>query len=624
MRVVQFLGLLAACLVFAFPIRAQTHFTADDILRVSPRANPDLVKALVENQSLLYDEGINSRIRVAHFLAQVMTETGGLRRLDENMNYSADRLLEVFSRRVISVDKARELGGKPQEIANWVYGNRLGNRGRHTNDGWDYRGSGYIQLTGRDNFSRRGLAIGLPLAEQPEVARKPVEGLKAAVAYWSAVSINDAADLNDRYRVRVLVNGPAAHGYEASVLWFNTIWVKVMRDRPEFGDKSLWIEASEEALPADDRVAVGSILSDLGFLAGSAVEASDEGIETALRSYQESRDLQVTGVLDEDTFYAITDPEEWRSVEATEFAALPMVDPDSGAAMILDSGTLVEDTQVFEPNDAVQLADGGVIGTDEANELAAAIETYADYEAAKGTYEGPIFVPQTPIGEDERTAVMSTNSFPNSAVVQILFKKAPGAVGSNLCTGAMISPDMVLTAGHCVHSGTAMGSWYFDYRIFPGRNLLSKPFGSCKGVKIFALKGWTDASTNSDARYYDLGAIKLDCQVGEKTGWFGLRPMEDSEFGQVVTVQAYAGMKLPSGRQWISSGAIEVMEQLKAFYKNDTEGGSSGAPVFKADDPSVICVHTNGLHGSPPWNVANACTRLTPSRLATIADWMAQ
>ena len=205
--------LVSACLVYNSTASAkELLLTADDIRIIAPKAKSEFVQALLDARGEFEAAEINTRLRMAHFLSQVLTETGGLKRIDENMNYSYKALMRVFSRRTVSEADARRIAGKPREVANWVYGARLGNRGRNTNDGWDFRGSGFIQLTGRDNFTRRGADIGLPLADNPEMVRQAKEGLTAAIAYWQATGINAAADANDRMKVRKLVNGPAAAG----------------------------------------------------------------------------------------------------------------------------------------------------------------------------------------------------------------------------------------------------------------------------------------------------------------------------------------------------------------------------------------------------------------------------
>ncbi|WP_162683479.1 trypsin-like serine protease [Rhodobacteraceae bacterium DSL-40] len=618
----------ALVLVQAGSGQSQPFFSEKDILVVSPRADRDLVRTLVDNQTLLSESDISSRLRVAHFLAQVFTETGGLSRLDENLNYSADRLLRVFSRKVITPAKAREIEHQPRQIANWIYGNRLGNRGRDTDDGWRYRGSGYIQLTGRDNFVRRGAEIGLPIVDNPDIARDPIAGLKAATAYWLAREINEAADLNDRLRVRVLVNGPAAHGAAVARTWFNLLWVKVFASRAPFGEELAWVESSEIVDPTDIQRAIAEILSEEGFLddAGAVESAGGgEAYSEALRAYQTSRGLSETGVLDEDTLYAITDPSEWRDLEAAEYTAAPMVDPDGTASFALDGNSeeaapvLEGKTKSIEPIEA-ELASAG-LDIDELTSFAGAAETYSEYELAEGRYEGDNFIPFTVIGDDNREPVLNTTQFPESAIVQIVFKKVAG-IAQNLCTGAMISPDTVLTAGHCVHSGTAIGHWYQDFIVYPGRNTDTKPFGECHAVRLLALRGWIEAATNADARLYDMAALKLDCDVGSRTGWFGVRAMGDEELGAQTKLQGYAGDRSPTGRQWVSLDQVRVLQQLKAFYQNDSFGGTSGAPVTRGSDPQIFCVHTNGLHGSPPWSENNACTRITPDRMATIAGWI--
>lgn len=605
--------------------RAQDFFTEREILRVSPRASPELVQALAENQAALGQHKIDTRLRVAHFLAQVMTETGGLRRLDENMNYSASRLTEVFSRKVVTPEKAQAIAGQPQAIANWVYRNRLGNGGPETGDGWAFRGSGYIQLTGRTNYRLRGEEIGLPLEQQPDLVRKPGPGLQAATAYWSSRAINAAADLNDRRGVRRLVNGPRMEGLDQAILWHNRIWTGIYGGRPPFTNEGAVIETAESQLAGEEDDALRRILVDEGLAEATEFEtgtesAKAEATATALRAFQESRGLPMTGELDEETFYAITDPDEWRSTEEVALtAAPPMEDANRGVRHDLQGASSAPAS--LEPNEGSGEAVAQALEPDEATALGSASETYSTYETAEGRYEGGDFIPFTVIGNDDRQAVLNTTAFPARAIVQILFSKREG-LGQNLCTGAMVAPDLVLTAGHCVHGGTTMGRWFTDFDVYPGRNTGSKPFGSCKAVTLYALRGWTSATLVSESRLHDLGAIRLDCTVGERTGWFGIAPLPDESFGQPSTVQGYAGDKPPAGRQWISVDQFRAVELDKAFYENDTFGGTSGSPVFTGTDYSIGCVHTNGLHGTGNWSQFNACTRMTPERLSTIIGWI--
>lgn len=621
-RTAALVALLSVAALVPGGAAAQDFVTGDEIRKVSPRAAAPLVEALVQNQGMLDAHDIDSRLRLSHFLAQVMTETGGLRRLDENMNYSARRLTEVFSRRTVTPAKAAALGGQPEAIANWVYRNRLGNGGPETGDGWAYRGSGYIQLTGRTNYRLRGEEIGLPLEQQPDLARQPGPGLEAAAAYWSARQINRPADLNDRPGIRRLVNGPRMEGLDQAILWHNRIWSGIYRDRPPFPDEAAAIETAGIDAPLDAQQALERILVDEGFAEAGAIESGgEEAAAQALRDYQESRGLEPTGVLDEDTFYAITDPEEWRNAEDTEMAAAPFSgEGDQGVGHDL-AGAPPEAVPVLDPVTGSGEAESGTLDIGEQTDFAAAGGTYSAYETAEGRREGGSFIPFTVIGNDDRVAVLDTTAFPSRAIVQILFRKRAG-LGQSLCTGAMIAPDMVLTAGHCVHGGTAMGSWYENFEVFPGRNTGSKPFGDCRATRLYALRGWTTASFLSDSRLYDLGAIRLDCDIGQRTGWFGVAALPDAAFGQPSTVQGYAADKEPPGRQWVSLDRFRVLETDKAFYENDTFGGTSGSPVYTGEDYRITCVHTNGLHGSGNWSRFNACTRITPPRLATIAGWI--
>lgn len=106
--------------------------------------------------------------RAAHFFAQTAHETGNFKAFSENLNYSADGLLSVFSKYFKSSAKALKYHRKPEMIANLVYGNRMGNGDEESGDGWKYRGRGALQLTGKNNYKAFSEYL-----EKPEILDNP-------------------------------------------------------------------------------------------------------------------------------------------------------------------------------------------------------------------------------------------------------------------------------------------------------------------------------------------------------------------------------------------------------------------------------------------------------------------
>lgn len=96
--------------------------------------------------------GIDSRLRRAHFLAQIAHESGEFRHVEENLRYSAQRLMQVFPKYFRTAVEAANAAYNPERIANIVYANRIGNGPAATGDGYTFRGRGLIQLTGRANY----------------------------------------------------------------------------------------------------------------------------------------------------------------------------------------------------------------------------------------------------------------------------------------------------------------------------------------------------------------------------------------------------------------------------------------------------------------------------------------
>lgn len=182
-----------------------TATLAADLLRLSPTASKAIVQGIADNAHLLDQAGINTPIRLRHFLARVCVETGGLRSLEENLSYTAQRLTEVWPKRFPTTAAATPFARNPQKLANNVYGGRLGNF--KPDDGWTYRGSGLLQNTGRENFELVEDATGLPVVDQPELLRTFPGALQAATIFWTKRNINALADKNDVTGVCKAVNG---------------------------------------------------------------------------------------------------------------------------------------------------------------------------------------------------------------------------------------------------------------------------------------------------------------------------------------------------------------------------------------------------------------------------------
>jgi putative chitinase len=137
--------------------------------------------------------GINTPLRVAHFLAQCGHESGGFRVTQENLNYSAKGLNGIFKKYFPTEASAVPYARQPQKIANKVYANRMANGSEASGDGFKFRGRGYIQLTGRDNYTQFGKAIGVDIPNNPDLVASKY-ALASAAWFWSKNGLNKLAD----------------------------------------------------------------------------------------------------------------------------------------------------------------------------------------------------------------------------------------------------------------------------------------------------------------------------------------------------------------------------------------------------------------------------------------------
>ena len=148
--------------------------------------------------------GIVTRLRIAAFIAQVGHESGQLTRLVENLNYSAEGMMKTWPSRFDLV-RATAAARKPEQIANIVYGGRMGNTA--PGDGWKYRGRGLIQITGRTNYAACGEALGLDLLSKPELLELPQHAAMSAAWFWSMKGLNTLADQGQFVKITRRING---------------------------------------------------------------------------------------------------------------------------------------------------------------------------------------------------------------------------------------------------------------------------------------------------------------------------------------------------------------------------------------------------------------------------------
>jgi putative chitinase len=152
---------------------------------------PDAVIAMIPDTAAKF--GINTPLRLAHFLAQCGHESGGFKATQENLNYSAKGLAGIFKKYFPTEAAAAPYARQPQKIASKVYGGRMGNGPESTGEGYKFRGRGYIQLTGKENYTAFGKSIGEDMTVNPDKVASTYALLSAAW-FFSKNGLHKIAD----------------------------------------------------------------------------------------------------------------------------------------------------------------------------------------------------------------------------------------------------------------------------------------------------------------------------------------------------------------------------------------------------------------------------------------------
>ena len=194
------------------------QLTAAGIKRdVAERWLPHVQKALARF-------GIESERQIAAWLAQTAHESGGYTMLVENLNYRAATMAVCWPKRFAEAGPdgkpkrdakgalvpnkfALALERKPEAIANVVYASRMGNGPTESGEGWKYRGRGLKQLTGKDNYTRCGQALGLDLVGNPDLLLEPEGAALSAAWFWSVNKCGPLADADDFVGLTKKING---------------------------------------------------------------------------------------------------------------------------------------------------------------------------------------------------------------------------------------------------------------------------------------------------------------------------------------------------------------------------------------------------------------------------------
>lgn len=143
--------------------------------------------------------------RQAAFIGQCAVESANFTRLQENLNYSAQRLTQVWPSRFPNISMAEPYANNPEKLADFVYAGRMGNL--QDGDGWKFHGRGLIQLTGRENYANCGSGIGVDLIDNPDLLLTPKYAVLSAGWYWNRKQLNLLADTQEYGVMTRRING---------------------------------------------------------------------------------------------------------------------------------------------------------------------------------------------------------------------------------------------------------------------------------------------------------------------------------------------------------------------------------------------------------------------------------
>jgi len=185
------------------------NLTLDQLRQLIPK-NPYVQQWHNALSQLLPDYEINTKQRIAAFIAQCAHESANFTALKENLNYRAATLRKIFPKYFPTDELAQQYASMPNKqeaIANKVYGNRMGNGPESSGDGYRFCGRGLIQLTGRENYSWFAASLGISVEEASEYLETFEGAAQSACWFWETNKLNQWADAGDILMLTKRING---------------------------------------------------------------------------------------------------------------------------------------------------------------------------------------------------------------------------------------------------------------------------------------------------------------------------------------------------------------------------------------------------------------------------------
>ncbi len=189
-------------------------FDPAKLKEIMPAATNVAIKTYIDSLNKQMEAAaINTFLRMSHFLAQIGHETGDMRAVEENLNYSAEALIRSWPS-LFNQGNAEQYAHQPEKIANRAYGNRYGNGPEESADGWRYHGRGMMQTTFKGNYLAFEKATGIQVVENPDlIAIDPDICVATATYFWTSHNLNTLADADDVLGITKKING-GTNGYD--------------------------------------------------------------------------------------------------------------------------------------------------------------------------------------------------------------------------------------------------------------------------------------------------------------------------------------------------------------------------------------------------------------------------